>query len=49
MEEALRYIKIKARKYNYSIGEDVENFSEAMIYLSDDLQELCIINRKKFE
>jgi hypothetical protein len=38
MEEALRYVKIKARKYNYSIGEDVENFSEAMIYLSDDLQ-----------
>ena len=49
MEEALRYVKIKARKYNYSIGEDVENFSEAMIYLSDDLQELVIVNRKRLE
>ena len=49
MEEALRYVKIKARKYNYSLGEDVENFSEAMIYLSDDLNQLVIVNRKKFE
>jgi len=49
MEEALRFVKIKARKYNYSIREDVENFSESMIYLSENREQLVIINRKKFE
>ena len=51
MEEALRFVKIKAKKFNYSMGDDVNDdlYQEAMISLSNDRKSLIIVNRKKME
>ena len=51
MEEALRFVKIKAKKFNYSMGDDTDDslYQEAMISLSNDRKSLIIVNRKKME
>ena len=51
MEEALRFVKIKAKKFNYSMGDDADSqlYQECMINLSNDRKSLIIVNRKKIE